>query len=128
MGVVVKSQAISQHRTANCVAIIAMKNDRKNVKENSMFWFLAHHERKRRKTRSIVVMLLLSTASNVFAPIIPHNLDFANKQLLKSFLCSLFIFGHKKPITIAGTSSEIRRFMQKNCGIFSAYTNYAFML
>lgn len=111
------SEKSNDFSASNYTAIIAMKNDRKKLKENLMFWFLAQHERKRRKTRFIVVMLLLSTAGHVFAPIIPHNLNFANKQLLKSFLCSLR-FGHKKPITIAGTSNEIRRFMQKLWNFF----------
>jgi hypothetical protein len=66
--------AILQLPTANDIAIISMKNELGKIKCSGSLRTTSKESEE--KTRFIVVMLL-----HGFAPIIPHNLSFANKQL-----------------------------------------------
>lgn len=109
---------------ANYIAIISMKNE---FGKNQMFWFLAHTSKESREKTNFIVVMLLLFCLHAFAPIIPHNLSFANKQLFKRFS----VFCSNNGSKIQWQEQEIkknRRIMQKKQWIFAAYTNYAFML
>ena len=81
---------------------------KKQEERNSMFWFLASIESGEWYI-SLLCYFFFSRFPTAMPPIIPHNLSFANKQLLKVFLC---FANRRNQISIAGTAKN-RQLMQK---------------
>lgn len=107
----------------NVAAIISMKNDsRGETWTEEKFNVLVPCVGRKRRVIHFIVMLLRQC--HAFAPIIPHNLCFANKQLFKSFS----MFCQQKSADFNSRNGEKTSTHAKTVWIFSAYTNYAFML